>query len=124
MPGWSGLANARVTMFGDVYQLSDDLQRGAREVSSRGHPFCTLTAYVHLATSFRCTNCSGSPAVSRCGSVQWQGKADAAVAAADRRRQMNQPPYALPDVYLSCSSTASVLQSAHVCPKWCAAGKW
>ena len=32
MPGWSGLANARVTMFGDVYELTDDLQRGAREV--------------------------------------------------------------------------------------------
>ena len=39
MPGWSGLANARVTMFGDVYLLSDDLQRGAREV----HQFNLIT---------------------------------------------------------------------------------
>ena len=32
MPGWTGLANARVTMFGDVYQLADELQEGARQV--------------------------------------------------------------------------------------------
>lgn len=43
MPGWTGLANARVTMFGDVYQLADDLQAGAREV---GHP-PRLTAELH-----------------------------------------------------------------------------
>ncbi len=29
MPGWTGLANARVTIFGDVYQLPADLQVGA-----------------------------------------------------------------------------------------------
>lgn len=28
MPGWTGLANARVTIFGDVYQLPADLQVG------------------------------------------------------------------------------------------------
>ncbi len=53
MPGWSGLANARVTMFGDVYQLSDDLQRGAREVCCRGTPLRTFTADVFPITSFR-----------------------------------------------------------------------
>ena len=26
MPGWGGLANARVTMFGDVYKLPKELQ--------------------------------------------------------------------------------------------------
>jgi hypothetical protein len=26
MPGWTGLANARVTIFGDVYQLPADMQ--------------------------------------------------------------------------------------------------
>ena len=32
MPGWTGLANARVTMFGDVYQLPLHLQEAAREI--------------------------------------------------------------------------------------------
>eukprot|EP00879_Flechtneria_rotunda_P001961 GHRR01002135.1.p1 GENE.GHRR01002135.1~~GHRR01002135.1.p1 ORF type:complete len:357 (+),score=104.85 GHRR01002135.1:240-1310(+) len=32
MPGWTGLANARVTIFGDVYQLPPDMQNPAREV--------------------------------------------------------------------------------------------
>ena len=32
MPGWTGLANARVTIFGDVYQLPQHLQEAAREI--------------------------------------------------------------------------------------------
>ena len=32
MPGWTGLANARVTIFGDVYQLPAEMQAAAREV--------------------------------------------------------------------------------------------
>ncbi len=32
MPGWAGLANARVTIFGDVYQLPAELQETARQV--------------------------------------------------------------------------------------------
>ena len=32
MPGWTGLANARVTIFGDVYQLPPHLQEAAREI--------------------------------------------------------------------------------------------
>lgn len=32
MPGWTGLANARVTIFGDVYQLPPEMQRIAQEV--------------------------------------------------------------------------------------------
>lgn len=32
MPGWGGLANARVTMFGDVYKLPDDLQSTAADI--------------------------------------------------------------------------------------------
>ena len=32
MPGWTGLANARVTVFGDVYQLPSHLQEAAREI--------------------------------------------------------------------------------------------
>lgn len=34
MPGWTGLANARVTIFGDVYQLPPELQEPAREVTT------------------------------------------------------------------------------------------
>ena len=32
MPGWTGMANARVTIFGDVYQLPPDMHQAAREV--------------------------------------------------------------------------------------------
>lgn len=34
LPGWTGLANARVTIFGDVYPLPSDMQEAAREVGS------------------------------------------------------------------------------------------
>lgn len=34
MPGWTGLANARVTIFGDVYPLPYDMHGQAREVGS------------------------------------------------------------------------------------------
>lgn len=32
MPGWTGLSNARVTIFGDVYQLPADMHQKAREL--------------------------------------------------------------------------------------------
>lgn len=32
MPGWTGMANARVTIFGDVYQLPPEMHDAAREV--------------------------------------------------------------------------------------------
>ena len=32
LPGWTSLANARVTIFGDVYQLPPEMQATAREV--------------------------------------------------------------------------------------------
>lgn len=32
MPGWTGLANARVTIFGDVYKLPKELQSAAEDV--------------------------------------------------------------------------------------------
>lgn len=37
MPGWTGLANARVTIFGDVYQLPADMQEAAREIFIAKH---------------------------------------------------------------------------------------
>ena len=45
MPGWTGMANARVTIFGDVYQLPPEMHEAAREVlppsqavTAVGHP--------------------------------------------------------------------------------------
>lgn len=35
MPGWTGMANARVTIFGDVYQLPPEMHEAAREVLPR-----------------------------------------------------------------------------------------
>lgn len=35
MPGWTGLANARVTIFGEVYKLPESLQEQAQEVRGR-----------------------------------------------------------------------------------------
>lgn len=42
MPGWTGLANARVTIFGDVYQLPPDMQvrGGAALHSPAEQPYC------------------------------------------------------------------------------------
>ena len=34
MPGWQGLSNARVTIFGEIYRLPQNMQAAAREVSS------------------------------------------------------------------------------------------
>lgn len=36
MPGWTGLANARVTIFGEVHKLPESLQEQAQEVRSEG----------------------------------------------------------------------------------------
>jgi len=37
MPGWTGLANARVTIFGDIYQLPAELQASARDIFIQKH---------------------------------------------------------------------------------------
>ncbi|KAL6784740.1 CPL8 [Auxenochlorella protothecoides x Auxenochlorella symbiontica] len=37
LPGWTGLANARVTIFGDVYPLPSDMQEAAREIFHQKH---------------------------------------------------------------------------------------
>lgn len=39
MPGWSGLTNARVTIFGEIYQLPAEMEPVAKEVS---HQFSLL----------------------------------------------------------------------------------
>lgn len=35
MPGWTGLANARVTIFGDTYRLPPEMQVGGRAAGAR-----------------------------------------------------------------------------------------
>lgn len=42
LPGWSGLANARVTIFGDVYQLPPEFQGHAKDVSPHLHCWLLL----------------------------------------------------------------------------------
>uniref|UniRef100_A0A061S6D3 Pyridoxamine 5-phosphate oxidase family protein n=1 Tax=Tetraselmis sp. GSL018 TaxID=582737 RepID=A0A061S6D3_9CHLO len=37
MPGWQGLSNARVTIFGSVYPLPDNMQPAAREIFRHKH---------------------------------------------------------------------------------------
>jgi hypothetical protein len=37
MPGWTGLANARVTIFGDVYILPKELREQAEQVGTATH---------------------------------------------------------------------------------------
>ena len=37
MPGWTGLANARVTIFGDTYQLPAEMQASARDIFMNKH---------------------------------------------------------------------------------------
>ena len=48
MPGWTGMANARVTIFGDVYQLPPDMHEAAREVLS-----CMCTVAISVAVRCR-----------------------------------------------------------------------
>eukprot|EP00192_Tetraselmis_astigmatica_P020723 CAMPEP_0117654860 /NCGR_PEP_ID=MMETSP0804-20121206/3972_1 /TAXON_ID=1074897 /ORGANISM="Tetraselmis astigmatica, Strain CCMP880" /LENGTH=300 /DNA_ID=CAMNT_0005461175 /DNA_START=1 /DNA_END=903 /DNA_ORIENTATION=+ len=37
MPGWQGLSNARATIFGEVYQLPNDMQQQARQIFAHKH---------------------------------------------------------------------------------------
>lgn len=65
MPGWTGLANARVTIFGSVVQLPADLQASE---SGRGLSLCAFS-YITL---FNWLQCAFNTAV--CSS-QWLAKA-------------------------------------------------
>lgn len=76
MPGWRGLANARVTMFGELYQLPKDLQPVAKEMfQSKFNPlgrvcsfpngaalssFLSRTFPTHRPTRQRCRDAVGS----------------------------------------------------------------
>lgn len=41
MPGWNGLANARVTIFGDVYPVPPDNEAIARDIFRLKHTSAT-----------------------------------------------------------------------------------
>ena len=55
MPGWTDLANAHITIFGDVYQLPPEMQSAARDVRrSREIADCKLSAHQVASCSQAC----------------------------------------------------------------------
>lgn len=72
MPGWTGLANARVTIFGDVYQLPAELQEPAREIYSQKHSRDSKERWLSgNALFFRMHRISDVYFVGGFGTVQW-----------------------------------------------------
>lgn len=73
MPGWGGLANARVTMFGDVYKLPNDLQDTAADIiHSKISTADSNTRYVSgNAVYFRMDRILDIFFVGGFGTVQW-----------------------------------------------------
>ena len=72
MPGWTGLANARVTIFGDVYQLPADMQDAAREIYLQKHATGEKDRWVSgNYIFFRMHRISDIYFVGGFGTVQW-----------------------------------------------------
>ncbi|KAK9822096.1 hypothetical protein WJX74_007082 [Apatococcus lobatus] len=72
MPGWSGLANARVTIFGDVYQLPPEMQGTAREIFFQKHAHHNKQQWVSGSfIFFRMHRISDIYFVGGFGTVQW-----------------------------------------------------
>lgn len=71
MPGWSGLANARVTIFGDVYQLPAEMQEAARELFSQKNNMGRDKWVQGNFTFFRMHRISDIYFVGGFGTVQW-----------------------------------------------------
>eukprot|EP01024_Parvocaulis_polyphysoides_P038154 TRINITY_DN3416_c0_g3_i3.p2 TRINITY_DN3416_c0_g3~~TRINITY_DN3416_c0_g3_i3.p2 ORF type:complete len:190 (-),score=32.08 TRINITY_DN3416_c0_g3_i3:136-663(-) len=72
MPGWTGLANARVTIFGAVYQLPDELRQSACEMFDTKHK--TLRNETWVAGNslyFRMHHIQDIYFVGGFGTVQW-----------------------------------------------------
>eukprot|EP01023_Acetabularia_acetabulum_P018676 TRINITY_DN1943_c0_g1_i1.p1 TRINITY_DN1943_c0_g1~~TRINITY_DN1943_c0_g1_i1.p1 ORF type:complete len:241 (+),score=37.29 TRINITY_DN1943_c0_g1_i1:41-724(+) len=72
MPGWTGLANARVTIFGAVYQLPDELRQSASEMFNTKHK--TLRNETWVAGNslyFRMHHIQDIYFVGGFGTVQW-----------------------------------------------------
>uniref|UniRef100_A0A7S0RFP6 CREG-like beta-barrel domain-containing protein n=1 Tax=Pyramimonas obovata TaxID=1411642 RepID=A0A7S0RFP6_9CHLO len=73
MPGWNGLANARVTVFGDVYPVPPETQGLAREIFSAKH---TAAQQWGNFAFFRMDNITDIYFVGGFGTVQWVEVAD------------------------------------------------
>mmetsp|Transcript_25717 Transcript_25717/g.84651 ORF Transcript_25717/g.84651 Transcript_25717/m.84651 type:complete len:258 (-) Transcript_25717:39-812(-) len=69
MPGWSGLANARVTIFGEIYKAPEELQLAGREIFSR-HTRTSKASYGSYVV-FRMCHLTDIYFVGGFGTVQW-----------------------------------------------------
>lgn len=77
MPGWTGMANARVTIFGDVYQLPPDMHEAAREMYVAKHAKEKKGEWVSgNLMFFRMHRISDIYFVGGFGTVQWVDVAD------------------------------------------------
>lgn len=84
LPGWSGLANARVTIFGDVYQLPPNLQRDAKEIFNRKQAAERKDGWVMGNNIFfRMHRISDIYFVGGFGTVQWVDVAEYAATSPD-----------------------------------------
>ncbi|KAH0943272.1 hypothetical protein HID58_002909 [Brassica napus] len=70
IPGWSGLSNARVTLFGDVYPLSEDEQEWAHKQYSAKHHHGPSEQWVNFHY-FRMHNISDIYFIGGFGTVAW-----------------------------------------------------
>ncbi|KAL4435164.1 hypothetical protein ABPG77_001846 [Micractinium sp. CCAP 211/92] len=74
MPGWTGLANARVTIFGEVYKLPESLQEQAQEIFHAKHATRANRAERYVsgnAVHFRMNRILDIYFVGGFGTVQW-----------------------------------------------------
>jgi len=72
MPGWTGLSNARVTIFGDVYPLEGEQnQKAARDIFRSKHTSATHSHQWGNFTFFRMEEISDIYFVGGFGTVQW-----------------------------------------------------
>ncbi|KAK9816434.1 hypothetical protein WJX72_000205 [[Myrmecia] bisecta] len=84
MPGWTGLANARVTIFGDVYQLPPQMQDAAREIFLQKHAVEGKEKWVSgNYLCFRMHRISDIYFVGGFGTVQWVDVAEYAAVKPD-----------------------------------------
>ncbi|KAK2078103.1 hypothetical protein QBZ16_003971 [Prototheca wickerhamii] len=90
LPGWTGLANARVTIFGDVYPLPKNMQEAAREIFHQKHAAQqagSAPAPRRLSGNrqyFRMHRVRDIYFVGGFGTVQWVGPEEYAAAEPDR----------------------------------------
>jgi len=70
MPGWSGLTNARVTIFGDIYQLPAEMEPVARELFLR-QPSSETNILTGNTLYFRMHDIKDIYFVGGFGTVQW-----------------------------------------------------